>query len=218
MSKGRMLTTTPLMGNRCSNFFCSQCSTWRADQQAEGAEWKGQRSQCSTAKDFTPQWHEQHPRQPGDVPPATRHNIAYAGFFFSWWWWWGRFIHLISKRIMNFMQVKITKKAIHGRSAIQANLVFCCGDMNDSEKIQPQIFGHKVFLVNPLSFNQQISYIPTFNWIQRQGVSVLLLIKLSAHPSPWTATVPSLLTNNLSSAQQFKLWISLQEEAVSMAW
>lgn len=64
-------------------FFSSQCSTWRADQQAERAEWKGQRSQCSTAKDFTPQWHGQHPQQLDDLPPAGRHHIAFADFFFS---------------------------------------------------------------------------------------------------------------------------------------
>lgn len=95
--EGQMLTTTPLRGNETIFLFSSQCSKWRAVRQAE---WKGQRSQCSTAKDFTPQWHEQHPRQPDEVPPpAARHHIAFAGYIFFFFSRWnggrgrGRFIH-----------------------------------------------------------------------------------------------------------------------------
>lgn len=44
---------------------------------------------------------------------------------------------------------KITKKAIHGRSAIQARLLFSCSDMNNSGKIQPLIFCHKSVFGEP---------------------------------------------------------------------
>lgn len=57
------------------------------------------------------------------MPPAARHHIAFAGFFS--FIILGRIIHLIIKRIMNFHAGENNeKKAIHGRSAIQANLVF----------------------------------------------------------------------------------------------
>lgn len=123
---------------------------------------------------------------------------------------------------MNFMQVKVThthkKKAKHGRSAIQANLVFCCGDMSNSGgKIQPQIFSHSVFLANALCRNQQF---PTFprglcNMPQIRGVNILLLIKLtvsSTSPPHGNCPVVALVT---TFASQLKLWTSLHVEVVS---
>lgn len=69
--------------NEGMTFFCSQCSTWGANQQAE---WRGWRSQCSTANDFTPQWHRQHPRQPS---ASHRHRCrsslyCFCSFVFFW--------------------------------------------------------------------------------------------------------------------------------------
>lgn len=114
-----MLTTTPLRGNE-TWFFVDHSARHVAPinrQRGQSERVKGHSVQ--QREDFTPQCHEQHPRQPDDVPPDTRYHIAFAGCF------GGRFIHLIVKRILNITQVKITKKAIHGCSAMQENLVFC---------------------------------------------------------------------------------------------
>lgn len=143
-------------------FFCSQCSTWRRRSKKTGREREGGGGVGGGLKGVEGHSvYEQHSRQPL-IPrpplPARRSSpyIAFAGCFpapspsvQS-----RRFIHLIVKENYelhagennnnnndnnNNNNNNQKKKAKHGRSAIQANVVFLFGgDMNDSSgKIQP---------------------------------------------------------------------------------
>lgn len=100
-------------------FFSSQCSTWRADQQAERAEWKGVKGHSVQQRRIS-----RHGGTDNIHDSWTTCLLPLVTILLSQGFSGVRgicFIHLIVKRIMNFMQVEIRKKKKKGNTWSQCN-------------------------------------------------------------------------------------------------
>lgn len=125
----RTFTTTPLTGNGRFLivdfiFFRSQCSTRRADQQAE-------MSQCSTAKDTN-----RHPRRAScrSSPYCSRRvGGLKGGGAFIWSLWWTDELHAAENN------TKKEEEGNTGRSAIQDNVCRWCEQLRKNPTLRSSV-------------------------------------------------------------------------------